>query len=114
MHCTVSVRHSGDVAIIDLAGRVMQTAGADAVRDAIKAELDHGRKNILLNLDGVDFIDSSGLGTLASSFITVSRLGGRMKLLNTQSRVDSMLQVTRLYTVFVTFTDEREAVASFS
>jgi len=98
MNCTVSVRHSGGVAIIDLAGRVMQAAGADAVRDAIEAELDDGYKNIVLNLDGVDFIDSSGLGALASSFITVAKLGGRMKLLNTQSRVNSMLQVTRFCT----------------
>jgi len=92
---------------------VMHTEGAEVVRNAIKGEVEQGRKNILLNLDGVDFIDSSGLGALATSFITVQRLGGRLKLLNTHARVDSMLQVTRLYSVLVTFNDEREAVASF-
>lgn len=113
MTCTASTRHTDTVAIIDFAGRIMHTAGAEAVRGAIKGELADGRKNILLNLSGVDFIDSSGLGALAESYITVGKLGGAVKLLNPQSRISSMLQVTNLYSVFVTFSDESEALASF-
>jgi anti-anti-sigma factor len=114
MSFSESVRHAGGVTIIDFSGRVMGAEGADGVRAAIKREVEQGRKDILLNLDAVDYVDSWGLGAMASSFITVVRLGGRLKLLNTQPRVNSMLQVTRLYTVFVTFTDEREALASFT
>jgi anti-sigma B factor antagonist len=114
MSCTASIRRSGDVSIIDLAGRIMQAAGSDAVREAIKGELAQGRRNILLNLNGVDFVDSSGLGAMASAFVTVDRLGGRLKLLNTQPRVEGMLHVTSLYRILVTFVDENEALASFT
>jgi anti-anti-sigma factor len=114
MSFTATVRRAGDVTIIDFSGRVIGADGADGIRKAIKRELDQGRKDILLNLDGVDYVDSWGLGAMASSFITLVRMGGRLKLLNTQPRVNSMLQVTRLYSVFVTFTDEREALASFA
>lgn len=113
MNCTAAVRYSGNVAIIDLSGRIMRAAGSSVVSDAIKSELQQGHKNILLNLNGIDYIDSSGIGAMASAFITVSKLGGNMKLLTTQPRVNSLLQVTRLYTVFVTFSEENEALASF-
>jgi anti-anti-sigma factor len=111
MNCTV--RQAGNVAIIDWNGRIMGPAGSGAVRDAIRSELQQGHKNILLNLNAVDYIDSSGLGAMAESYITVAKLGGSLKLLNTQSRVSSMLQVTSLYTVLVTFSEESKALASF-
>jgi anti-anti-sigma factor len=114
MSCTAIVRDSNDVSIIDLSGRMMHPDGPEAVRDAIKRELDRGRRKILLNLDAVDYIDSMGLGALANSFITIQRMGGELKLLHTHSHVNSMLQVTKLYKVFVTFTDEGDAVASFA
>jgi anti-anti-sigma factor len=68
MNCTATVRHSGAVSIIDLAGRITHAAGSGAIREAIKAELQHDRKNILLNLNAVDYIDSSGLGEMAGAF----------------------------------------------
>jgi anti-sigma B factor antagonist len=114
MNCTATVRHSGAVSIIDLAGRITHSTGAGAIREAIKAELEHDRKKILLNLNAVDFIDSSGLGEMASAFITVARLGGSLKLLNTHPRANSLLQVTGLYNVFVTFSEEQDALASFA
>ncbi len=113
MNCTATVRRSGAVSIIDLAGRITHAAGSGAIREAIKTELQDDRKNILLNLNAVDFIDSSGLGEMASAFITVARLGGSMKLLNTRPRANSLLQVTGLYNVFVTFSEEHAALASF-
>ena len=67
MNCTATVRRSGGVSIIDLAGRITHSAGTGAIRDAIKAELEHDRKNILLNLNAVDYIDSSGLGEMAAN-----------------------------------------------
>ena len=86
MSCTASVRHTGNVAIIDLAGRVMRTSGCEVLHDAIKGEVERGRKNLLLNLSEVDYIDSSGVGELAGAFVTLAKLGGQMKLINTQPR----------------------------
>jgi anti-sigma B factor antagonist len=113
MGSSATVRHSGNVAIIDLAGRITIHDGAGAIRDAVKNALADGYKSILLNLGAVDYIDSSGLGEMSSAYITVSRLGGRLKLLNPQSKVHGMLEVTRLYTLFVTFAEEGAALASF-
>ena len=113
MGSSATVRHSGKVAIIDLAGRITIHDGAGAIRDAVKSAVDDGYNSILLNLGAVDYIDSSGLGEMSSAYITVSRLGGRLKLLNPQSKVHGMLEVTRLYSLFVTFAEESTALASF-
>jgi len=113
MSSTATVRHSGRVAIIDLAGRITLHDGAGAIRDAVNGVLAGTHRNILLNLAGVEYIDSSGLGEMSSAYIAVTRLGGQLKLLNPQAKVDGMLQVTRLYSIFVAFADESAAVASF-
>jgi anti-sigma B factor antagonist len=113
MSSSATVRHSGNVAIIDLAGRITLHDGAGSIRNAIKSVLADGHNNILLNLGGVEYIDSAGLGEMSSAYITVARLGGRLKLLNPQSKVANLLQVTRLYTIFVTFTEESAALESF-
>lgn len=113
MDATATTRHAGDVAIIDIAGRITLDAGLGLVRRAIRELLDTGQKNILLNLEGVSYIDSAGLGELASAYITVSNLGGQLKLANTQDRVNSMLHVTKLSTLLVTFPNEEAALASF-
>ena len=113
MSCSAVVRHSGDVAIVDLSGRITLGEGSGMVRDTIKDLVNAGERRILLNLREVSYIDSSGLGELVSAYATVRNQGGDVKLLNTQAKVDSLLQVTKLYTVFMNFTDEAAAVASF-
>ena len=113
MSASASIRHAGNVAIIDLAGRITLNESAGTIRDAVKGVVEAGHQNILLNLSEVSYIDSAGLGEMSSAFITVSRLGGKLKLLNPQAKVHGMLQVTRLYSIFVTFTDENAALASF-
>ena len=107
------MRHAGNVAILELSGRITLGEGAVTVRDAIKGLVERGHKNILLDLGGVKTIDSAGLGEISGGYITVSRLGGALKLLHTQTKVDSLLRITRLYTVLVTFSDESEALESF-
>jgi anti-sigma B factor antagonist len=77
MGSSATVRHSGNVAIVDLAGRITIHDGAGAIRDAVNSALADGYKSILLNLGAVEYIDSSGLGEMSSAYITVSRLGGR-------------------------------------
>lgn len=113
MSLKISVRQVGNVAILDLNGRVTLGEASGALRDTIKDLLSKDQKNIVLNLAGVSYIDSSGLGELVGGFATVSNRGGGLKLLNVQQRVHELMQITKLYSVFETFTDEAAAVRSF-
>ena len=113
MSASASIRHAGNVAIIDLAGRITLNEGAGSIRSSVQSAVDDGHRNILLNMSEVSYIDSAGLGEMSSAYITVSRLGGKLKLLNPQPKVHGMLQVTRLYTLFVSFAEENAALASF-
>lgn len=114
MSAHASVRHSGDVAIVDLTGRITLGEGCGMVRATIKDLVSGGHKNILLNLQNVGYIDSAGLGELVGSYASINNLGGQIKLLNVEGKVRDLLQVTKLYTVFVTFSDEAEALRSFA
>jgi anti-anti-sigma factor len=76
----------------------------------VKELLESDRRHILLSLKCVTYVDSSGLGELAGCYVTASRLGGQFKILNAHGKVGDMLQVTRLFTVFVAFSDEAEAI----
>jgi anti-sigma B factor antagonist len=109
----VAVRVVGHVAIVDMTGRLTLGEGCSLLRDTVKKLFDSGRWHILLSLTGVTDIDSSGLGELAGCYATASRLGGQFKILHGQGKVNDMLQVTRLFTVFVTFSDEAEALRSY-
>jgi anti-sigma B factor antagonist len=114
MSLTASVRKVGDVAIVDLAGRVTLGEGSGLVRSTIKDLVNGGQKNILLNLKEVSYLDSAGLGELVGSYASVTHGGGSIKLLHPQAKVHDLLQVTKLYTVFVAFDDENEALRSFA
>src|SRR5260370_19896827 len=113
MSLTISVRESGDVVILDLNGLVTLGASLAVLRDEVKELLDSGQKNILLNLAGVRYIDSSGLGQLVGSYATVTNHGGQLKLLNLDKRVHELMQITKLLTVFEAFTSEAAALRSF-
>lgn len=113
MSLKATVRNAGDVAIVDLAGRLTLGEGSGLVRSTIKELVKSGQKNILINLKDVTYIDSAGLGELVGSYASVTNLGGNIKLLNPQAKVHDLLQVTKLYTVFVAFDDEPEAIRSF-
>ena len=114
MSTNASVRHTGAIAIVDLAGRITLGEGSGLVRTTIKDLVSAGHKNILLNLKEVTYIDSAGLGELVGAYATVTHQGGTIKLLHPQAKVHDLLQITKLYTVFVAFDDEPEALRSFS
>ncbi len=114
MSCNVSVRQAGDVSIVDLAGRVTLGVGASQMRDAIKKLAQSGAKNILVNLQDVTYLDSSGVGELVSAYASVTHAGGRIKLMHAQSIVKQLSQATKLYTVFATCEDETSALQSFT
>ena len=107
-------RQVGDVAVIDITGRVTFGEGAALLRDKINSLLHQGHKKLLLNLSSVDYVDSAGLGEIVGTFATVRRQGGSLKLLGLTSRIRDLLSITKLLTVFETFDAEGEAVRSFS
>ena len=109
----VKERQAGDVTILDMNGAVRIGEGSVALRDAIRGLADSGKKKILLNLAGVKYIDSSGIGELIANYTTVSRQGGQLKLLNLTDKIQSLLVITKLLTVFDVFEDEAEALKSF-
>ena len=113
MSFKATVRHTGDIAIVDLAGRLTLGEGSGGLRNAIKDLLAKGEKKILLNFKDVSYIDSSGLGELVGAYASTTNAGGQIKLFNMQSKVHDLLLVTKLYTVFAGFSDEATAVKSF-
>jgi anti-sigma B factor antagonist len=110
----ITNRQVGDVTVIDASGRITLGEGSSTVRDTIRDLTAKGNKKLLLNLGDVTYIDSSGIGELVSGFTSVTNQGGQLKLLNLTKRVQELLQITKLYTVFEVFDDEAAAVRSYS
>ena len=106
-------RQAGDVTILDLNGEVRIGDSSVALRDSIRNLADQGKKKVLLNLGGVKYIDSSGIGELIANYTTVKRGGGQLKLLNLTDRVQNLLVITKLLTVFDVYESEAEALNSF-
>ncbi len=113
MNVTTNIRQVGGVTIVDIGGRIELGEESAKVRDLIRELLRKGHKQILLNFGNVQYIDSSGLGMLVSSFATVRKQDGELKLLNLTNKVSDVLQITKLYTVFDILDDEAAAVKSF-
>jgi anti-sigma B factor antagonist len=110
----ISERQAGDVTILDLEGKVTIGEGSVALRTAIRRLLGEGKNKILLNLAGVSYIDSSGIGELVSSFTAVKKEGGNLKLLKLTQKIQDLLAITKLLTVFDTFDDESAALSSYN
>ena len=109
----ISERQAGDITILDMNGKVTIGEGSVALRSTIRRLLSEGKKNILLNLGSVGYIDSSGIGELVSSFTAVNKEGGTLKLLNLTEKIQDLLAITKLLTVFDVYEDESAALASF-
>jgi anti-sigma B factor antagonist len=109
----ISTREVSHVTIVDINGRITLGDETGQLRDTVRQLIAEGKKKIVLNLAHVDYIDSSGVGELVSSFTTVRNSGGELKLLSLSKKVRDILQVTKLYTVFDIKDDEFTAVKSF-
>jgi anti-sigma B factor antagonist len=109
----VKERQAGDVTILDLSGAVRIGEGAVALREAVRRLANNGKKKVLLNLGSVNYMDSSGVGELIANYTTLSRDGGQLKLLNLTDKIQNLLVITKLLTVFDAFDNEAEALASF-
>ena len=106
-------RQAGDVTVLDMEGKITIGEGSVALRSAIRRLIEEGKKKILLNLAGVSYVDSSGIGELVSSFTTINREGGQLKLLNLTQKIQDLLAITKLLTVFDVYDDEATALNSF-
>jgi len=109
----VKERQAGDVTILDLSGEVRIGEGSISLRDSIRKLADAGKNKVLLNLAGVKYMDSSGVGELIANYTTISRQGGQLKLLSLTERIQNLLVITKLLTVFDSYDNEAEALKSF-
>ncbi len=110
----IDERIVGDVTVLDLKGKMTLGEGDELLKDKINSLVSQGHKKLVLNLEGVPYIDSAGLGEIVRTYTTVSRQGGKLKLLNLTKRIEDLLSITKLLTVFETFESEEDAVRSFA
>ena len=103
-----------DVTILDLKGKMTLGEGDELLKDKINSLVSQGHKKIVLNLEAVPYIDSAGLGEIVRTYTSISRQGGKLKLLNVSKRIQDLLVITKLITIFDSYENEGEAVASFS
>ena len=109
----IETRTVGDIHVLDCSGKITLGEGTMAIRNKVREVLKNGGKKIILNLSDVNYIDSSGIGELVSSFTTVTNAGGQLKLLNLTKKIQELLAITKLLTVFSVYQSEQEAIASF-
>jgi anti-sigma B factor antagonist len=106
-------RTAEDVEIISLQGKITIGSGDTQLREVITNAVNAGKNKILLDLSGVTTIDSSGIGELVGSYTTATNRGGKLKLLHLPAKLNELLHVTQLITVFEVYENEAEAIASF-
>jgi anti-sigma B factor antagonist len=109
----IAERESGSVTVLDLSGRITLGEDGTLLKDKLQSLLHQGKKKLLLNLAQVSYVDSAGLGALVSAYTTVTREGGSLKLLNVTKKLQDLLSITKLLTVFETFDSETEALKSY-
>ena len=114
MSVKLNTRRVGDVTVIDASGRITLGEGSSVIRDTVRDLTTKGNKKILLNLGDVSYIDSTGLGELVAGYSLVTNAGGKLKLLSLTKRVQDLIQITKLYTVFDVHDDEAGAIRSFA
>jgi anti-sigma B factor antagonist len=113
MQMKSNIRDVGDTRIIELGGKITIGSGDVKIRELVSHAIDDDKKDILFDLGGVTAIDSSGIGEMVACYTTVTKRGGQLKLMHLSPKINDILQVTQLITVFEVFDDEREALGSF-
>ncbi len=109
---TVNIRHAGPISLLEVTGR-LTSFETGALRDSISRLLKEGRKNLVLNLSGLQYLDSSGIGELARMYVSVVKGDGQMKVVGLSPKIEEILKVTHLYQVFPEFPSEEAALESF-
>jgi anti-sigma B factor antagonist len=109
----IETRTIGDITLLDCSGKITLGEGTMTVRNTVRDILKGDGKKIILNLADVNYIDSSGIGELVSTYTTVANSGGQLKLLNLTKKIQELLAITKLLTVFQVFESEQAALISF-
>ncbi len=109
----IAEHDSGNVTVLDVSGRITLGDGDVLLKDKLHSLLNQGRKNVLLNLADVNYVDSAGLGAIVSAYTTMTREGGSLKLANVTKRLQDLLSITKLLTVFETFDSVEEGLRSY-
>jgi anti-sigma B factor antagonist len=109
----IETRIIGDITLLDCSGKITLGEGTMTVRNTVRDILKSDGKKIILNLADVNYIDSSGIGELVSTYTTVTSSGGQLKLLNLTKKIQELLAITKLLTVFQVFENEQSALISF-
>ena len=109
----MEIRKVGDVQIVDWKGKITLGEETMAIRNTVRDIVKSGGKKLVLNLGEVNYIDSSGVGELVSTFTTVTNAGGQLKLLNLTKKIHELLAITKLLTVFDVYGNEKAALDSF-
>lgn len=110
----IKIRKTDSVAILDLSGKLMGGPDADVFKDTIKQLIEEGYKNVIVNLEHVPWVNSTGLGILIAGYTTLKREGGALKLIHVTDRIESILMITKLGTIFESYSEEQQALDSFS
>jgi anti-sigma B factor antagonist len=110
----LSTRKVGNIVILDIEGKILLGEGDVEIKQAIDELLGQGKKNILLNLGKVPYVDSAGLGEIIRCFTAVRKNGGQLKLLSPNQRLTDLLTITKLVNVFDWYSDEPTALGSFA
>lgn len=113
MALTANVRQVGDVAVVDLDGRITLGESTGLLRDKLRQLFAQGSRKIVLNLANVSYVDSAGLGELVGLYTTAKNQGGAVRLLNVQKKLNDLLSITKLHTVFEAYDNEMQAINSF-
>jgi anti-sigma B factor antagonist len=112
MNFSATIRQVGQVSVVEVSGK-LTSLETSALSNSIAQLLKEGRKQILLNLSGLTYLDSSGIGDLVRTYMSVIKRGGEMKVVGLSDKVEEILKITQLYQVFQEFHDERSALQSF-
>jgi len=114
MSAKINIRHMQGVTVLEATGRIVLGEGAIALRDSVQNALKTGIKKLVVDMGGVNYMDSSGLGELTNAYTSAKARGCDVKLAGLTRRLDSLMLITKLATVFDIYSDEAEAVAAFS
>ena len=112
MNFSATIKESGQVSLVHVTGS-LTSFEVTGLRTTITSLLRQGRRKIILNLDGLRYLDSSGIGELVRNYMTVIKAGGEMKVVGLKPKVEEIFKVTQLHQIFQEFQDEKEALASF-
>ena len=110
----IKERKRDGVAILEMSGKLMGGPDAESFAEILKTLIHEGSHNVVVNMEKVKWVNSTGLGILISGYTTLKKSGGELKLLNVSDRIENIFIVSKLFTVFESYQDEDEAVRSFS